>query len=119
MPVGSCTTTRTSDLYSPNPAIAPTTPSHPTVAVSMAFPSFRTKQRKHPVVRKVYVINFIASFDQHQPLRQRLGYEVGGKQIELVARQRRQQFIVQRTAQLFSMHFDILPGRSGRFPQGG
>jgi hypothetical protein len=36
-------------------------------------------------VRKVYVINFIASFDQHQPLRQRLGYEVGGKQIELVA----------------------------------
>ena len=70
------------------------------------------------MVRKVYVINFIASFDQHQSLRQLLGYKVGGKQIERAARQRRQQFIVQRTAQIFSMHFDILPGRSGRFPQG-
>ena len=36
---GSCTTTRTSDLYRPKPAIAPTTPSLPTVAVSMALPS--------------------------------------------------------------------------------
>ena len=63
--------------------------------------------------------NFIASLDQHQPLLQRLGYQVGGKQIELVARQRRQQFVVQRTAQIFRMHWDI-PARSvGPISAGG
>src|SRR5450432_3402368 len=69
-------------------------------------------------MRKVHVINFIASLDQHQPLLQPLVCQVRGKQIELVARQRRQQFVVQRTAKIFRMHQDILPGRSGRFPQG-
>ena len=40
--IGICTTTRTSDLYRPSPAIAPTTPSRPTVAVSIALPSRNT-----------------------------------------------------------------------------
>ena len=69
-------------------------------------------------MRKVYVFKFIASFDQYQPLRQGLGCEVGSKQTELVARQRRQQFVVQRTAKIFRMHCDILPDRSGRFRKG-
>src|SRR6266403_5877798 len=43
---GICTTTRTSDLYRPSPAIAPTTPSRPTVAVSIALPSRSTARRE-------------------------------------------------------------------------
>ena len=39
MNVGNWTMARTCDTCRPSPDIAPTTPSRPTVAVSMAFPS--------------------------------------------------------------------------------
>jgi hypothetical protein len=37
----------------------------------------------------------------------------------LMARQSREQLVIQGTAQIFYMHCDVLPGGPGRFSQGG
>jgi hypothetical protein len=43
---------------------------------------------------------------------------VGGEQIELTARQRRKQLVVQGTTQNFKVHCEIPPGRTGPFLAG-
>src|ERR1019366_3382031 len=89
---GICATTRTSDLYRPSPAIAPTTPSRPTVA----------------------------GFEQHGPLLEGDRRQMRQQPIEVIARQRGEQLVVQGKTGVRDgyCHCDILPGRSGRFTAG-
>src|SRR5712671_5813924 len=53
--VGSWAMARTQDMWSPRPDIAPTTPSRPTVAVSMALPSRITTTKPYHISRRANI----------------------------------------------------------------
>src|SRR5467141_2497334 len=67
---------------------------------------------------EIHVVKFFTRTYKHFTLRQRDRRQVWCKQIELITRQGGQQFVVQRTAQIGSVHRRLSPGRSGRLPQG-
>jgi hypothetical protein len=71
-------------------------------------------------MREVNLIDLVAGLGQHRALLQRDGRQVWKQAVEMIARQRSEQFIVQRETGLSNrdLHCGIPPGRSGRFTAG-
>src|SRR5260370_38814770 len=71
-------------------------------------------------MREIDLIDLVAGFGQHISLRQGNRRKMRKQPVEVVARQRCEQFVVQGKTGLRNeyMHCDILPGRSGRFTAG-
>jgi hypothetical protein len=84
---GICATTRTSDLYRPSPADGR--------GLDRLAVAQHGEQRQHAVMREVNLIDLVARFEHHQPLRQLHGREVRQQPIEVIARQRGEELIVQ------------------------
>jgi hypothetical protein len=67
-------------LFNPSPAIAPTTPSLPTVAGSTALPFFRTTSSEIIPQREDNLIDFVVGLKKHRPLCHRYdGYVMSGR----------------------------------------
>ena len=69
------------------------------------------------MVREVDLVDFVADIGCQRALRQRCDGQMRDKQVELAARQGREQFIVQMVA-CGRVHRDIPPDRSGRITAG-